>query len=131
MMRQLIFTFVFLIFAPVVYGCSTAALPVRDDPDAQPLLSSRPLYRKEAFKATNYVFIGEVVEIIKAAESEIPDNFSGAEGIRVKVTEYVSAPQMAVYYEVFPLTLMAVHQAGADEFTKKFPDRFAVQSHRL
>ncbi len=105
MVKQLFILFVFLVSAHIVYGCSIQQLPLEDNPSKMAFLLGKPLYSKEISKPTYYVFIGEVVGIVKATKNEVGENRMNAEGVKVKVTENIYSPQTASYFEVFPLSL--------------------------
>jgi hypothetical protein len=122
MKQSVLLILAFLVFAHVAYGCSITVLPVEDNPKTREILLGKPLYKKEAVKSTFYVFIGEVVGIVKAEKNEIPPNLPDAEGVKVKVTENVYTPQSGKYYEVFPLTMDAdCSLRGQTDWQKSFP----------
>jgi hypothetical protein len=105
MMKQTFFLLVFLLSAHIVFGCSIQQLPLEDNPSKQAFLQGKPLYSKGVSKPTYYVFIGEIVGIVKVAKNEVGENRMAAEGLKVKVTENIYSPQLAAYFEVFPLRM--------------------------
>jgi hypothetical protein len=107
MLKQLLFLFTFLISAHLTYGCSIVQLPQEDNPSMVALMSGKPLYSKEVSKPTYFVFIGEVVGIVKATKNEVGENLMDAEGLKVKVAENIYTPQAAAFYEVFPLSMQS------------------------
>ncbi len=105
MAKQIYFLFAFLFSAHIAYGCSIQQLPIEDNPSKQAFLLGKPLYSSEISKPNYYVFIGEVVGIVKATKNEVGENRMDAEGLKVKVTENIYAPQSAAYFEIFPLRM--------------------------
>lgn len=122
MVKQLLFVIAFLFFTNAVYGCSIVKLPAIDDPAQQAFLRGKPLYTEEASRPTYYIFIGEVVGIVKAAKAEVGESMSDAEGVKVKVTDNIYTPQSVIYYEVFPLYLQSdCSLRGATGIEQSFP----------
>ena len=99
------------------------------------LLSSKPI---EKFDSSEYVFIGEVTEVIshKYLSSDWESKtLVDAYGIKVKVKEKVNLPEDFASYEVFPLHLTSwCGLAGwkKDELLKQFPvgSKIAVVAKR-
>ncbi len=122
MMQRLFILIAFFVFTNTVYGCLMAQLPTEDDPAKQAFLLGKPLYSKEVSKPTYYVFIGEVVGIIKATKAEVGEKRMDAEGLKIKVTENVYLSQPAAYYEVFPTHLYPdCSSQGVTGLEKVFP----------
>ena len=75
-----------------------------------------------SFEPTEYVFIGEVVEIVQF-EGKPNSDKGGAFGLKIKVTDDIYSPKSASFYEVFPLHLTpaCVQSYEADELKQLFP----------
>lgn len=54
-------------------------------------------------KPAQYVFIGEVVEIIKVSKPKSERYRADAEALKIKVTENVYSTKQTAYFEVLPL----------------------------
>ena len=121
-MQRLFILITFFVFTHTVYGCSIAQVPTEDNPVKQAFLLGKPLYSKEVSKPTYYVFIGEVVGIIRATKAEVGEKRMDAEGVKIKVTENVYLFQPASYYEVFPTHLYPdCSSQGVTGLEKVFP----------
>lgn len=121
-MKQIFFLLVFLLSAHTVFGCSIQQLPLEDNPSKQAFLQGKPLYSKAVSKPAYYVFLGEVIGIVKATENEVGENRMPAEGLKVKVTENTYSPQSAAYFEVFPLSMYPdCSSQGQTGLEKVFP----------
>lgn len=92
-------------------------MPVSDNP----ILLNGKLFLP-APKPAQYVFIGEVVEIIKVAKPQSDENRTDAEGLRIKVVENIYSPKTASYYQVLPLTMYPdCSLQGVTGLNKSFP----------
>jgi len=122
-MRQSLFALIaFLAFAPAAYGCSMLLPPIEDNPQKQEFLAGKKLYKKDVSSPDYYVFIGEVVGIVKATKAEAGEGRMDAEGVKIKVAENIYTPRAAAYFEVFPL---AIHSdcslQGVTGLERSFP----------
>lgn len=104
MLKQLIFIFVFLASVNCVLGCSLAIEP----------------YSK--FDSTEYIFIGEVVEIdlvkyTRWAREEV------AAVLKIKVSENIYSPRKSAYYKILPLRISPDCSLWSDikEVSEAFP----------
>lgn len=100
MTKSILFAIGFLLSTNVVFGCSYVKLPVSDNPIT---LNGKLFF--PAPKPAQYVFIGEVVEIIKVAKPQSDENRTDAEGLKIKVIENIYPSKSAKYYELLPLTM--------------------------
>lgn len=101
MIKTVFFIVVFLVFINVAFGCSIVTdLPISDNPI---IFKGKLLF--PAPKPAQYVFIGEVVEIISVAKPQSDKNQTDAEGLKVKVTENIYSLQSASFYEILPLRI--------------------------
>ena len=92
-MKHFFLAITFLLFSTNVFGCSIIALPT----------SSK-------FDSEQYIFIGEVVELIESVKYDSyyesdRGNQGEALGLKIKVTENVYTPQSSTHFQVFPLRL--------------------------
>lgn len=101
MIKTVFFLTIFLLLTNAAFGCSIVTdLPVSDNPI---IVKGKSLF--PAPKPAQYVFIGEVVEIINVAKPKSDENRTNAEGLKVKVTENIYSPQTTSYYEILPLRI--------------------------
>lgn len=99
MKRLILLAPLVLVFDHVALGCSIVRTPVSDTPIVVQgkLLSPPPL-------PAEYVFIGEVVEIVPVAAKRSSDALStNVEGLKIKVISNIHSVTQAAYYEVVPL----------------------------
>lgn len=108
MMKYVFSIAAFLLFTNYAFGCSLYIAPVSD------------------FDTAHYIFIGEIVKIIKNVEYESQGVKDEAVGFKVKVSENIYSPKQAIYFEVFPLHLTA--SCGLRSDPKKLLDQFSVGS---
>jgi hypothetical protein len=78
------------------------------------------------FDNQHYIFIGEIVEIVKAVNLKSQQIKNDAVGLKIKVSENVYSPKLASYYEVFPLSLTP--SCGLESEIKQIRERFPVGS---
>ena len=108
MMKYLFLAIAILLFANNALGCKLALAPITN------------------FNPAEYIFIGDIVEVIESAEFESEGVKASAVGFKVKVTENIYSPKQAAYFEVFPLRLTTT--CGLSSDTKKLLEQFPVGS---
>ena len=108
MMKYLLFTIGFLLFTNDAFGCKVGINPTSD------------------FDTAQYIFIGEVVEILESVKYESQGIEAVAVGLKIKVSENVYSPKQAAYFEVFPLRLTA--SCGLRSDTKEVREHYPVGS---
>jgi hypothetical protein len=117
MTKTLFFAIGFLLFTNIAFGCSYERLPVFDNPSTFSGILLLPVP-----KPAPYVFIGEVVEIIKVTKPQPSENRTDAEGLKVKVIESIYPSKAAPYYEVVPLGMdVACNLQGVTGLARAFP----------
>jgi len=78
------------------------------------------------FDTAHYIFIGEIVEVIKNVKYESRGVKGEAVGFKVKVSENIYSQKQAAYFEVFPLHLTP--SCGLSSYTKELLEQFSVGS---
>jgi hypothetical protein len=103
----LLLTLAFSFFTNPTFGCSLFIAPASD------------------FDATNYIFIGEIVEEfeVEYGSRRVKNK---AIGFKIRVSENIYSPKQATYFEVFPLSINL--SCGLWSDTKYLRERFTVGS---
>jgi len=108
MIKYLFLTVAFLFFTNVAFGCSLYVRPASD------------------FDTAQYIFVGEIVEVLDNVDYDSQGIKDKAIGFKVKVSENIYSPKQATYFEVFPLRLTP--SCGLMSDKKKLRELFSVGS---
>lgn len=108
MSKFILLIIIFLFIGNYAFGCSLALKRISD------------------FDIEHYIFIGEVVEVIKQNKPKTDENKALPIGLKIKVVENVFSPKQSSFYEVYPLRIQPDCSLTGD--IKDLSERFPVGS---
>lgn len=108
MSKFILLIIIFLFIGNSAFGCSLALKRISD------------------FDIGHYIFIGEVVEVIKQNKPKTDENKALPIGLKIKVVENVFSPKQSSFYEVYQLDIQADCSLAVN--TKELNERFPVGS---